>query len=131
MARKQIEVPSQSSELGEADLGDARLSRRLGLFADRLAERPDASFPKALDDAELEAAYRFFGNDSVRQKRSWRRISGRALAELPSDSGSWSFTTRRSSSFRAIRNPPPFRRHLSDLRQAGVGSAPRRTPLRA
>lgn len=65
MPRKQLEVPTLSSELGDADLGDARLNRRLGLLADRLAERPDASFPKALDDAELEAAYRFFGNDSV------------------------------------------------------------------
>ena len=65
MPRRQLEVPALSFELGDADLGDARLNRRLGLLADRLADRPDASFPKALDDAELEAAYRFFGNDSV------------------------------------------------------------------
>jgi hypothetical protein len=65
MSRRQLEVSALSSELGDADLGDARLNRRLGLLADRLADRPDASFPKALDDAELEAAYRFFGNDSV------------------------------------------------------------------
>jgi hypothetical protein len=37
----------------------------LGLLAERLAERPGETFPKALDDAELEAAYRFFGNDQV------------------------------------------------------------------
>jgi transposase-like protein/DDE family transposase len=54
-----------STELSEADLGDERLNRRLGLLADRLAERPGESFPKALDDAELEAAYRFFGNERV------------------------------------------------------------------
>jgi hypothetical protein len=65
MARKRLEVPALSAELSDADLGDARLNRRLGLLADRLAERPDASFPKALDDAELEAAYRFFGNANV------------------------------------------------------------------
>jgi hypothetical protein len=53
------------AELSEAELGDERLNRRLGLLADRLAERPSESFPKALDDAELEAAYRFFGNDRV------------------------------------------------------------------
>lgn len=48
-----------------ADLGDARLSKRLCLLADSIAARPGESFPKALDDAELEAAYRFFGNEAV------------------------------------------------------------------
>jgi hypothetical protein len=37
----------------------------LWLLAERLAERPSESFPKALDDAELEGAYRFFGNEDV------------------------------------------------------------------
>ena len=45
-----------SAELSDAELGDERLNRRLGLLADRLADRPGDSFPKALDDAELEAA---------------------------------------------------------------------------
>ena len=54
-----------SEELGDADLGDERLNRRLAVLADLVARRPDAGFPKALDDAELEAAYRFFGNDRV------------------------------------------------------------------
>lgn len=66
MPRKRAErVEPISVELGEADLGDERLNRRLGLLADRLAERPGESFPKALNDAELEAAYRFFGNERV------------------------------------------------------------------
>jgi len=65
MPRKHAEIPAISAELSEADLGDERLNRRLGLLADQLAERPDESFPKALDDAQLEAAYRFFGNDRV------------------------------------------------------------------
>ena len=65
MPRKRVEVPVLSAEFSDADLGDVRLNRRLGLLADRLGERPGESFPKALDDAELEAAYRFFGNDSV------------------------------------------------------------------
>lgn len=30
-----------------------------------IVDRPTESFPKALDDAELEAAYRFFGNGQV------------------------------------------------------------------
>lgn len=65
MSSKRAEIPAISAELREADLGDERLNRRLGLLADQLAERPDESFPKALDDSQLEAAYRFFGNDRV------------------------------------------------------------------
>jgi hypothetical protein len=65
MPSKRAEIPAISAELSEADLGDERLNRRLGLLADQLAERPDESFPRALDDGQLEAAYRFFGNDRV------------------------------------------------------------------
>lgn len=75
-----------SAELADAELGDARLSKRLGLLVDRIAERPSESFPKALDDAELEAAYRFFGNDQVTPKGILAphfRQSARRAAELP------------------------------------------------
>jgi hypothetical protein len=58
-------LPALSSEVAEADLGDARLTHRLGGLVDALASRPGESFPKALDDAELEGAYRFFGNPKV------------------------------------------------------------------
>jgi len=58
-------VPILSEELSDAELGDERLNRPLGILADLVAERPDAGFPEALDDAELEAAYRFFGTDRV------------------------------------------------------------------
>lgn len=58
-------IPSLASEFAGADLGDARLGARLCILGDRLADRPGEPFPKALDDAELEAAYRFFGNDKV------------------------------------------------------------------
>jgi hypothetical protein len=65
MSSKRAEIPAISTELSEADLGDDRLNRRLGLLADQLAQRPGESFPKALDDSQLEAAYRFFGNGRV------------------------------------------------------------------
>lgn len=58
-------ITEMSAEFEGANLGDERLNRRLGLLADTLARRPDASFPHALDEAELEAAYRFFGNKRV------------------------------------------------------------------
>lgn len=54
-----------AQELGGGFFGDARLSRRVVSLAERMARRPDASFPKALDGAELEAAYRFFNNRKV------------------------------------------------------------------
>ena len=65
MSSRRAEIPAISAELSEADLGDERLNRRLGLLADQLARQPGESFPKALDDAQLEAAYRFFGNERV------------------------------------------------------------------
>jgi hypothetical protein len=58
-------LPALSAEVADADLGDARLTRRLGGLVDALASRSGESFPKALDDAELEGAYRFFGNENV------------------------------------------------------------------
>jgi len=58
-------VPALSDEFDGSDLGDGRLDQRLGLLADRVADRPGESFPKVLDDAELEAAYRFFRNERV------------------------------------------------------------------
>ena len=79
-------VPSLAVELADADLGDARLNRRVALLAERLSERPAESFPRALDDAELEAAYRFFGNDQVTPEAILAphvRQSCRRATELP------------------------------------------------
>jgi hypothetical protein len=53
-------------EFEGANLGDARLSERLGKIARALAKRPDESFPNAVgSDAALEATYRFLGNERV------------------------------------------------------------------
>ena len=62
-------LPALSTEVADADLGDARLVARLGLLIDSLTDRSGESFPKALDDAELEAAYRFFGNEKITAQR--------------------------------------------------------------
>lgn len=87
MARKQAAALSpMSSEFGDADLGDQRLNRRLGKLADSISDRPGESFPKAFDDAELEAAYRFFGNDQVTPEAILAphfRQSARRAAALP------------------------------------------------
>lgn len=55
-----------AAELGRAHFKDKRLASRLELLGLRLSAAPSLSFPKALpNSAELEAAYRFFGNPLV------------------------------------------------------------------
>jgi hypothetical protein len=55
-----------AGELGRANFKDKRLASRLRLLGLRLSAAPSLSFPKALpNSAELEAAYRFFGNPLV------------------------------------------------------------------
>lgn len=50
-------------EFGAADLGDARRNARLLDLASTLARRPAAALPQACnDEAQLDAAYRFFDN---------------------------------------------------------------------
>ena len=58
-------------ELGSADLGDARVSRRLVRLAEDLSANPTASIPQACQGwAETKAAYRFF----ARKELDWRAI---------------------------------------------------------
>ena len=54
------------AELGAGSFGDRRLAIRLRGMAERFVSQPGVSFPHALNgSAELEAAYRFFGNVAV------------------------------------------------------------------
>jgi hypothetical protein len=53
-------------QLGRAELGDPRRSRRLERVARKIAAAPSASLPLALeDDAEIQAAYRLANNPRV------------------------------------------------------------------
>ena len=53
-------------ELGAAELGDARRSRRLVRLVERLAEQPSVSIPAACSGAaETKAAYRLLSHDAV------------------------------------------------------------------
>src|SRR5262245_27489081 len=59
-----------AAEMATAELGDARLSRRLGLIIGAVARRPGESLPKTLvSAAALEATYRFMSNQSVTPER--------------------------------------------------------------
>jgi|KBSMisStandDraft_5_1062788.scaffolds.fasta_scaffold150924_2 hypothetical protein len=48
-----------------ADFGDQRLTKRLGLLVERVAENPEVCLPKVFTETELEGAYRFLNNERV------------------------------------------------------------------
>lgn len=57
-------------ELGSGAFSDGRLNRRLALLTEAIGANPGASFPDIFNEsAELEAAYRFFGNPKVSPDR--------------------------------------------------------------
>lgn len=57
-------MPTMAGEFAEAELGDARRTRRLQLFAESFAESPTLSLPELSGNAAaLEANYRFVEND--------------------------------------------------------------------
>lgn len=59
-------IENLAEEMGSADLGDLRRSKRLAAMVGKIAEGPDRSFPDIFTDpAELAAAYRFFSNPEV------------------------------------------------------------------
>lgn len=61
-----MDVPSIREEFAGADLGDNRRTQRLTQVAERLADGPDRSVPKATaTDAELEGCYRLLNNERV------------------------------------------------------------------
>jgi Transposase DNA-binding/Transposase DDE domain len=62
-------IDALADEMAAGGFTDSRLARRLKLLVRKLALQPTASFPKALSSAELEAAYRFFGNPAVTPDR--------------------------------------------------------------
>lgn len=64
--RSDVHVQALAAELSEADLGDARRSRRLASIVASMAALPDGSFPQlARSSSELEAIYRFMSNEEV------------------------------------------------------------------
>src|SRR3982751_342562 len=66
-----------------ADLGDARREQRLVRLAEQLARAPATSFPKAAaSDSELEATYRFLGNDRVTPEEILMPHVRRTLARM-------------------------------------------------
>jgi hypothetical protein len=116
-------LPSLSSEVVEADLGDVRLTQRLMLLVDSLANRTGESFPKALDDSELEGAYRFFGNAKVTPdailsphfRQTARRAAAHRNVLVIHDTTQFEFggTTKRKGLGRLIRPGQGFFGHFA------------------
>lgn len=69
-------------EFRGAQLGDARRNARLIQLAESMAEKPDLSFPKAMSNAELEAAYRFFSSVKVEPEQILRPHIEQTLARI-------------------------------------------------
>ena len=71
-----------------ADLGDERRGHRLVRLAEQLAKAPARSFPKAAtSDSELEATYRFLGNDRVTPEEIMLPHVRRTLARMEKEAG--------------------------------------------
>jgi len=60
------DVPRLVDEVAGVELGDRRLTKRLSMIVEQLSSQPNLSIPAATQvRSEMEAAYRFFANDSV------------------------------------------------------------------
>lgn len=89
-----------AGELEGLGLGDARLNARAVAIAARMQERPTDSFPDQMaDSAELEATYRFFGNESVtfealcapHVRNTHDRMNGRSVVRVLHDTTHFRF----------------------------------------
>jgi hypothetical protein len=75
-------VAELGAEFRGAQLGDDRRNARLIQLAESMAKNPDTSFPKALSEAGLEAAYRFFSNVKVEPEQILRPHIEQTLARM-------------------------------------------------
>src|SRR6202166_2499153 len=76
------------NEFATLDLNDLRLDRRARLILNRFASKPSLSIPAVCDgqEAEREAAYRFFANDKVDDYeilRAHRHATVQRMAAFP------------------------------------------------
>jgi hypothetical protein len=104
-----------AAEMGGAPFGDARLSKRQTKLVQKLAEAPDQSFPTVFSEAELEAAYRFFGNDDVTPKAILAPHVDATLERLASEPVTLALHDTTTLTFR----PDGQRKGLGRLRKSG------------
>src|SRR5262245_44247426 len=64
MKRSAMKPPEVAEDFRSTSIGDARLNRRVVRVVERLASKPEESFPDAMNgEAELEALYRLLNNE--------------------------------------------------------------------
>lgn len=94
------------AEMSSADLGDARLNRRLELVLRRLVDHPEKSIPAALRGwGETQAAYRFFDNGKVTAEKvlsphreaTLGRMSSHPVVLCVEDTSELDFTSRKQT----------------------------------
>lgn len=102
-----IEVPTGialKAELKRAKLPDRRLTKRLGLLVESIADAPASSLPRLCPtDGELEGAYRFLNNPRVdwqvvlepHLKATAKRAKTQAVVIVAHDSSSFHFAGER------------------------------------
>jgi Transposase DNA-binding/Transposase Tn5 dimerisation domain/Transposase DDE domain len=92
---------SADAPLGEVELGDERLRKRLLMLVEAFAEHPEASIPEATGSrAAAQAAYRFFDNEHVSPERLFealaeataKRCQGLSLVLAVQDTSSLDYT---------------------------------------
>lgn len=116
MAHKPAQSPSQvilSAELSSATFGDQRLSTRLGAIVASAARAPEKSFPQIVrSDGELEATYRFLGNEEVTPERilephyraTCDRLQGVGAALVVHDTSTFTFGGEHRENFGWVSN---------------------------
>jgi hypothetical protein len=62
---QRVDGRALAREVASGNFADERLTTRLGLLVESLANDPSMSLPRSFNAAELEAAYRFFSNVHV------------------------------------------------------------------
>lgn len=126
-------------EFATLDLNDLRLDRRARLILSRLAHKPSLSIPAACEgqEAEREAAYRFFANDKVDDYeilRAHRHATIQRMAAFPvvllaQDTTELDFT--RPSEVVAGAGPLTFESRIGLHTHAQVAFTPQRLCLGA
>jgi len=100
------EVSWAQEELGRAELGDKRLTKRLVKLAEQLEAQPFASIPQACESwADTQAAYDFFSNDQVeaqaivaaQRETTVARMAGESVVLAVQDTVLLNYTTHQAT----------------------------------
>lgn len=131
MARRDLGI---AAELTDLPLGDARLNARAVRIAARMAARPSDSFPDQMaNNAELEATYRFFANESVtlpallqsHVRNTHERMKAHAVVRVLHDTTGFRFDGDREGLGPLGRGAAGFYAHVA----LAVGADELREPL--